>query len=205
MDQDPLHLPPWASVGAIESKHLSDLLSLASTNYGRQTDWFLRHHDTGVKNLAAILAAESALVGLAATQKGIPAALVIALLVVLVCAASVLAWLAVRSCQRAFTAAMESVFVMAKVAWAMGVTAKVAVDESVVSVVRCPGRDDYTLYAPRWVEDSLAYTTCEGFVKANLANRKNTLFLTKLTIIVFGGSACALGLLGAGFVLLHRP
>ena len=130
--------------------------------------------------------------------------MILALLVVLACAAPILAWLAVRSCQRAFTAVLESAFLMAKVAWAMGLTTKVAVDEKVIRMSACPGRNDDTLYAPRWVEDSRAHTTCEEFVKAHLANRKNTLFLTKLTIIVFGAGASALGMLGVGFVLLYR-
>jgi hypothetical protein len=205
VDKESLQTPLWASVGAIENSHLSDLLSLASTNYGRHMEWFLRHHDTGIKNLAAILAAESAVVGLAVTHKGIPAVFIVVLLAILACAAAVLAWLAVRSCRRSYTAATENVFMMTKVAWAMGVISKVAVGENVVSDDECPGRGDNTLYAPRWVKDSLQHATSAEFVAYNLGNRRNTLFLTTLTTIVFGTSACALGLLGACLVLLHRP
>jgi hypothetical protein len=123
-------------MGAISNQHLSDLLSLASANYGRQMDWFLRHHDTGIKNLAAILAAESALVGLTVTQKGIPAAFVLALLAILASAAPTLAWLAVGACRRSFAAAMESVFMMTKAAWAMGIVSEVAVDRSWICIRR---------------------------------------------------------------------
>jgi hypothetical protein len=69
--------PIWASVGSSENKHLPELLTLASTNYGRQTEWFLRHYNTGIRNLAAVLTAESALVGLAVTHKELPAVYII--------------------------------------------------------------------------------------------------------------------------------
>jgi len=84
----------------------------------------------------------------------------------------------------------------------------VAVNQNLVNASSCPGCADNTLYTPRWASDSRARTT-EEFVDENFRNQKNkpknTFFLTKLTIIVFGVSACALGLLGAGLVLLHRP
>jgi hypothetical protein len=204
VDKEPLNPPVWASVGEVENKHLSDLLSLASANFGRHTDWFFRHRETGLRNLAAILAAESALVGVALTQKGIPAAFIVVLLMALACAAPAVAWLAVSSCRRNFVAALENLFMIAKVAWAMGIMANVAVNEKVVGAAPCPGRGDKTLYAPRWARDTLAHTTCEGFVAANLDNPRNTVFMAKLTIIIFGVGACALGLLGAGIVLLHQ-
>jgi len=204
MNQGPIHRPAWASIGASENQHLPELLSFASTNWGRHTDLFLRHHENGTKNLAAILATESAIVGVAFAQKSIPAAFLATLLVILAIVGPMLAWLTISSCRRSFRAAMESVFLVAKVAWALGLTFNVAVNEYRVSASEGPGRDDKSLYGPRWVNDSLKHTTCEGFITANFANRWNTYFLAKVTTLTLGVVALALGLIGASMIAFGR-
>lgn len=195
-------VPLWASVGPTENKHLHELLTLASTSYGRQTDWFLRHYDTGVRNLAAVLTAESALMGLSATHKDLPAMFTVGVLLLLVCIAVVLSVLAIISCRQSYKAALESVFLMAEVVWSMGLMRDVQVDMSGVSGSG-PGWQDPTLYPPRWYEDMLQYATSKEFVKHKLKNRDNTLFMAKLTIIVFGVGTCCLGLAGAGWLLVR--
>jgi len=194
--------PPWVTLTVDENAHLSDLMTLASTNFGRHLDWFQRHRDMAVKNIAAILAAETALVGLGVAQKQVlPAAFALALLLVLSCAAPVLAWLGIRACRQAYRAAMESAFMMAKVAWTMGALSVVAVKQSVVGNATCPGYADLSLYAPRWTNDCVQHRTTDEFVAATLSCRTNTCFLAKVTILVFGSGACALGLLGVGLIM----
>ncbi len=200
---EPVDPPIWASVGTVENKHLTDLMSVASANFGRHVDGFLRHRETGIKNLAAILAAESAVVGFALTNEKIRGVFIVTLLVILALAAVALTRLAVSQCRRAFLGELESLFLMAKVAWAMGVMFNVDVDQKVARGVRSPGSADKTLYAPRWAKDCLAYATCEAYVDANFRNPENTFSTTRLTIVVVGVSASALGLIGAVLVGLH--
>ena len=200
-NQTLIAVPLWASVGPSKNKHLPELLTLASTSYGRQTDWFLRHYDAGVRNLAAVLTAESALIGLAA-HKELPAMFTVGLLLLLACIAVVLSALAIISCRQSYKAALESVFLTAEVVWSMGLMRDVQVDVNGVSGSG-PGWQDPTLYPHRWYHDMLQYATSEAFVKTKLRNRNNTLFMAKLTIIVFGVGTCCLGVAGAGWLLVR--
>jgi hypothetical protein len=203
VENEPPVTPSWASMEDNHNKHLPDFLTFASNSYARQTDWFLRHYDTGVRNLAAVLTAESALVGLFATQKVLPPMVIAGLLIFLACVGVVLTVLAIISCKQSYRAALESIFLTAKIAWAMGFIDKVKIDVSLVSGPS-PGWKDETLYPPRWSQDVLRYSTSHKFVEAKLRNRNNTLFMAKLTLIVFGLGTCGLGLVGAGWILAHR-
>jgi len=164
----------------------------------------LHYRDSGIRNLAVIAAAESGLVGVALTPNGAPASTFIAdLLAILAVAALLLSLLAVISCRRSFIAEMESLYVMAMVTWAMGLTYNVEVDQRMVDLKTRPQSVDRTLYARRWVEGAFKHKSCDDFVGENLAKWWNTYFLTKLTIIVFGACACALGFLGMRLVSVH--
>lgn len=191
----------WASMGPDENKHLSDLLSLASSNYGRHNDWFMRHHERAINNLAAILAAEAALISFAATHEKIPGFFTTDLLIGLACTAIILACLGVFSCRRSFRAGLENLYMMANVAWAMGVTTNVAVNESTVIKNAAPDTkrhhcEDESLYVPRWLNGCLAHETCEKFVNHTMRNWKSTLNLTNITILLFGLGACAFAVAG---------
>ena len=190
--------PLWANVGEFENCHLPDLLTFSSENYGRQTNWFLRHRDTGIRNLAVIIASETAITSLYfTTDKQIPPAFIIMLLLLLAFLAPLLALSALCSCKRAFRAAMENALLTAKIVWALGLTSNVEVKKSNVDLQKCPARDDLYLYVPRYVEDSLAHPTTKTYSNANLSNRKNTYFWGRFTIVLFCLGAILVGVIAA--------
>src|ERR1035441_7514610 len=147
------HWPTWAEPASSPNSNLPNLLTIASMSFERHTNWYLRHCETGIRNLAAIIAAEAAIVGIYFThlaQKGVPVGIVSALLlgVLALAVAPFLCSLAIRSSTRAFLASMESTRLMTKCIWAMGLTAKVAVNDAVADLPQYA--DDQFLYPKRW-------------------------------------------------------
>jgi len=205
MVQESPQPPSWARAASDENKNLGELLSFASANYGRHVDWFLKHHDTGIKNLAAVVVAETTLVGVAVSPNGKAAFLFFtALLVMLACAAPILCWLAIVSSRQSYRASLESVYLTAMVIWGMGLASEVAVGKHAILAARCPSCTDRTLYPKRWVDDTFGAESCDDFVEKKLGHRKNTLFLYTVTLIVIGIGACGLGVLGACLVWHNR-
>ena len=197
-------LPCWAELGDAANPYLSDLLSLASANYARQTDWFLRHRDNGLKNLAAIIGAETAVTGLYFTaQDRIPHSVLTAFLTLLAIFAVLLSWAAWRSCTRSFTASVESAALMCKAVWAMGLFSKVAVPRAAANLGAGPLRKDRHFYVDRWVSDAEKRETTDGYRTENLGNWENTYFLERVTIFVFCLGAVAPALVD-GYAILFR-
>lgn len=187
--------PQWAELTCASNANLPNLLSLASASFERHTNWFLRHSDTGIRNLAAIIAAETAIVGLYFTHpvpKGAPLAIVCALLLITlaVVVAPSLCTLAIRSTTRAFKASMESVRLMAKCVWAMGLTSSVAVNETASDLPQYCG--DRFLYPERWATETLTGSEVQ-FVERCIRNPNNSYALTKRTLQLICAVAILLG------------
>jgi hypothetical protein len=194
---DSEHWPDWADLSNPPNANLPNLLSLASGSYERHIGWFLRHSDTGIRNLGAVIAAETAIVGLYFThfsQKDTPQTIicVLSLLALALVVAPSLCSLATRSTTQAYSAAMESVRLITKCVWAMGLTSSVAVNSAPPNIPSKHG--DRYLYPKRWTEGPLKGSELE-FIEHCLRNRKGTYFLTMRTLQLI----CAVGvLLGCG-------
>ncbi|WP_321477722.1 hypothetical protein [uncultured Paludibaculum sp.] len=153
--------------------------------------------------MAAIIAAEAAVVGLYFThlaQKALPVGIVCALLlgVLALVVAPFLCSLAIKSCKRAFLASMESTRLMTKCVWAMGLTAKVAVNEAVADIHQHAG-DPY-LYPTRWTLGPIFGSEAD-FLKERLNDPKNSYGLTRTTLIVICGAAIVQGVASMAAVL----
>lgn len=152
----------WYQIGESENTHLPALLTVASDNYVQQTEWFLRHRDTGIRHLMAILAAESTITGLYfTTHKQIPLVIISIVLGCMMFLAVLFALYAIRSCERSYRASLEHCMLMAKITWALGLHANVVIKNDRCG--KCPAPDDPFLYVPRFVnnatEDQMAWTT----------------------------------------------
>jgi hypothetical protein len=198
MENENSIMPAWAASGPQDNPYLPNLLSLASTNYAKQTDWFLHHRESGIRNLGAILFAESTLMSFYKSSSGLPMPVFVAVLVMLGSAAPAFTWLAVRSCRRSFGAAMENALMMAKVAWAMG-AARIVIARQCGD--RFPAASDESLYVPRWLDDCHASPTTQAFREDHLKSLNNTYGMTKIVLIMLGVGATGIGLLCAAFVL----
>lgn len=192
--------PLWARWAAEENRHLPELLSYASTNYGRHLDLFMKHAEAGTRNLALILATESALIVGAYTNE-IPRILSAALLGILAIMAIIFGHCAIAACGKSYLAAMESVHLVTKTVWAMGLTSNVAVQRRADGQYSTP--DDLSLYPSRWYLDACAHSTGKEFAEARMADRENTCFLMRLTLIMLVIGAVAIAGVG-GLAVLHR-
>jgi hypothetical protein len=194
--------PSWTRISKPENIYLPDILDFASANYGRHTDWFLRHRDTGIRNLAAVLTAEFAVTSIYFSDKGADKGFVVTILFLLVLLAIILAIAACCSCYRAFRASLENAVFVTKIAWAMGLANPVSIPEISKENEKelPPVSQDPTLYVPKYLRTAQKYKSTDEFVKAHL-NAINTYFWAKITIGVFCAGAVVLGLV-AGYSVL---
>lgn len=194
--------PGWAQRSDSSNEHLAEMLKFGSDNYARQTTWFLHHRDTGLRNLAAILAAEFAVASLRFANAGVPdwpTAVVLLLLALLAIPLSISAWCC---CGRSFKASLESVMLITKTAWAMGLTDAVCIAEKSHGSQPPPAQKDPTFYVPRYCASAREHHTTDAFVNAHLQAPGNTYHWAKLTILMFGGSAVVAGFAAAIMVLI---
>ncbi|MCT2533839.1 hypothetical protein N2488_11655 [SAR92 clade bacterium H231] len=175
----------WIDSSKGNNNYLPNLLDFAASNYGRHTDWFLKHRDTGLKNLALILTAEFTVLGLHFTKTGFPKFLVCLSLVLLSAFSILIAYSACQSCKNAFKASLESALLVTKTAWAMGLVGAVSLEKT--STLLPPVPDDEMLYTKRYWEDALPpkSNTTEDFVDWNMRNRRSTYFWGNLTLFLF--------------------
>ncbi len=196
--------PDWAQPSDADNQYLPEMLKFGSDNYLRQTSWFLHHRDTGFRNLAAVLAAELAVVSLHFANVGVPDVPTAVILTSLGLFAVPLSISAYRSCGRAFRASLESVVLIAKAMWAMGLMDKVLLADTRRGPEPAPVPKDLTFYVPRFSRDSRekGIVTTDGFVEAHLQDWQNTCNLAKWTIWIFCVGAVVTGLVGAIMALI---
>ncbi len=199
-------LPEWAQSSDSSNKHLAEMLRFGSDNYERQTDWFLRHRDTGVRNLAAILTAEVGITTLHFATPRVPdwpTALILLLLAALAIPLSVSAC---RCCTRSFRASLESAMLVTKAAWAMGLTDRVSLAPQSHGLLPPPAPNDTTFYVPRYCRDARqdGVHTTDAFVDVHLSAAGSTYRWAKRTIRIFLLSAMGTGA-GAAIMVLTTP
>ncbi len=193
------------------SNELLAVLTVGSEAYGKHTEWFLKHRETALKQLAILITAELAIQNLVVEPEGanLPARMLLLLLAFMSLLLAHAGW---RNCQQAFTAAMENVLLVNKIIWSMAPSGKVHL-AAPVDVNNMPCRQDETLYVPRFLKHSIDAYTTEAFVQENLSIRKgfsrsvgwihwrknstqaNTYFWTTVLIWSLGLIGAALGVM----------
>jgi hypothetical protein len=166
-----LGLPQWCTEKGISSDNLPDLLNLASNSYQKHTEWYLRHRDTTLKQLAVIMTAELVFVKLFYDSSA-SWVLIVPALSFLIILSSILAHAGAKSCYQAFQAAMENVLLINKIVWAMGLGDKVHIDQVHTEASIIPVLKDQTLYVPRYLKDSSQFDTTEQFTAFQLGKSK---------------------------------
>jgi len=156
-----------------DSENLRAVFTIASSLYGKHTEWFLKHRDTVLKQLAVLITAELAIYKFVVVpaQSNFPVGM---LQLSLAALSMVLAHAGVRSCKQAFQAAMENVVVVNKIIWSMAPSGKLFLDNEIPDSA-VPAREDSSLYVPRFLAHSIATSSTEEFVKDNLSLRKGLL------------------------------
>lgn len=188
----------WITDGPLGSQnHLPCILEYAASHYGRHTEWFQRHRDTGIKSQVLILTAEFAVLGLHFSgTRAFPAAIICLSLVMMAVFSIVLALASSRSCRHSFRASLEHALLVTKCAWAMGCADPVAVENMPRS--RAPVPEDEMLYVKRYHEDAChqGVPTTEDFVRIRLDAPGTTYKMAVLTIIVFCIGAVSTSIFG---------
>jgi hypothetical protein len=178
------------------------MLEYATSQYGRHTEWFLRHKESGVTILATILTAESAVVGLFVSNniKAGGAWPVLMMLAVLSC---VIAHLASQSCRRAFVAALEHAALTAKTMWAMGLVSEVRVDQAVVQGDP-PFPDDDSMFVPRYYSDARqqARPNTDKYVQFHISKAETTFQSARRTLAAMGLAGALIGLISASITFV---
>ncbi|MCP3993901.1 MAG: hypothetical protein GY722_02395 [bacterium] len=175
-----------------EALNLEAILSYSSDNYSRQIDWYHHHKNFAIKNVAAILAAEFALLSLWA-KLGLPEVLAATALVFLSIVSLLLTLSGLDSCRSSYQAALEHIFVANKCLWAMGAGGKVFVPSERPGRDLAPLKDDPMLGAPRHLNDSRQRGTITELVEKTLANPHGTFKRTRKILWLFGGSSVVAG------------
>jgi hypothetical protein len=189
----------WFQSQDEESNHLEALLNYAHCQYGRHTEWFLRHRDIGISTLATILTAQSALGGLLFSDKLAPI-VAIATILILMLLVYPLMELSRYACKQAFRAAMEHTALIAKIVWSMGLAECVSVKRT-ATPAGAPFELDQSFYIPRYIRGAKDFPTTDAYVNHHLKHSRNSYRAARLTLLTMGCSAWVLGTgILAGFV-----
>jgi hypothetical protein len=198
-------IPPWAQIapGLTTNANLPQLLDFAAASYGRHTDWFHRHREAGIRNLGAVLASEFAVATLYSSSSNRVDLRPFAVGAFLLLAAIIipLAWSTLGSCRTSFKAALESVVLISKCIWALGLASGVRIAADQIDLSSCPFPSDELLYVKRYFSDACVHATEYEFVQHHLGRRNTTYFHTRVTLWVFCLGAVVFGVLGAIWVL----
>lgn len=186
------------------SPYLCDLFQYARTHYIHHTDWYIKHRDAGFKTLAAALTAEFAIVGFAFSAYDIPRMLAIVALLAISLISIPLTHLARLSCTQSYKASMEHAAFITKIVWAMGLCSAVPISVKECDEKACPLSNDPTFYVPRYIDDAYKYTTTKDFVEWNLSKKGSTLFATKTTLALMGGTAALFGIASSVAVMVLK-
>ena len=192
----------WARSAKQPAEHLETMLSLALTNYGKQTNWFLHHRDTGIKHLGVMLAAQVSVISLALPNNTVPAWVAITTLLFLGIIGPCLARSAILSAKSSYRASIEYAVLTTKSLWALGLTGIVDVQEAGSDRNKLPAAKDKTFYIGRHIENhSSRDCTTEDIVDDLLFNRDNTFYRAKYVLIIFAVAVVALAIVGTITIL----
>ena len=195
--------PKWARNGGNTTINLEKLIDYGSDNYGRHTDWFLRHRNTGLRNLAVLIAAEFTVASLYFSNTNSSKVLSVVILFVIAIAAPLLWLFAYRSCRSSFRASLESAILVTKVAWAMGIIDPISIKKEEWNKTRIPVPGDTSLYIWRYWNDAKDHHTTNEFVNYHLKARGNTYYWAKMTIGIFCIASILFGIVAGICILVH--
>jgi len=153
-----------------DSDNLRAILTTGLTLYTKHTEWFLKHRETTLRQLALLITAELAIQKFVVDPDGTSSPARV-LLLLLACLSPLLAHSGIRSCKQAFQAAMENIILVNKILWSMGPSGKVFTDHNVDESF-IPAHQDTTLQVPRFLEHSVKAASTNCFVNDNLSFRK---------------------------------
>lgn len=181
---------------------LHKLLDLAAAGFGRHLDNFQRHRDAVVRQLGAILAAETIILRFLPTSD-VPWWIGTLILTLLAVVSLILAHSGASSCMRAYLAALEHAVLFSKVMWALFPEGGVKVDESTRARSAPPVPADRTLHVPRYLHDALEFETTEKYVAHHLGRdvpffqrRRNTYYWALIVIWSLGSVSFVVGFVG---------
>jgi hypothetical protein len=189
-----------------EAVALGKLLDYASAGYSRHTDWFVRHRDIGLQQLAGLLAAELLL--LRFFQDVQPRQLSGVALILLGLLSLLLGQSSAASCSRAFRASLEHAVLISKIVWALtnGATCKVALSPDSANT---PVPSDRTLFVPRYLRDAQQFPTTEEYVAYHMGlagpsakQVRNTHFWARVALWSFALAAFSTGVVSGAVILL---
>jgi len=186
-----IEYPKWCKGKGEVSQYLPNLLDFASKNYERHTNWFLKHRDTALTQLTALITAEIVI-----RQFLDPGKNSIQLIFILLSIFSfILAGSGHRSCNRCFRASLENALLINKIIWIMGLSNKVNVNFDPDDIINAPAADDETFFVERYVTDSYNSKTTKEYLKKHLINKgKTTYFWGLVTIWTLGIAGFVIGI-----------
>jgi hypothetical protein len=193
-----------ASSGKTSNNELNNLLTYARENYGKHTEWFLRHKDMGLKSLAVVLTGEITITSFCLSDK-FPDIITIVTLLILSFLSVIITFYGIINCKASYKASLENAILCTKTIWAMGLAKPIEIDAQNVDFTNCPVREDNTPYIPRFLDDAAKQPTTDKFIEYHLSRRGTTYFTAKWTIICFGVVGLCTGLGSALMIYTNIP
>lgn len=189
----------WARVANESSDHLDKMLSLAVNNYGKQTDWFLHHRDTGIKHLGAVLTAQVSMTSITLSTTIMPAWLGVTTLLFLGVLGPFLATSAIRSARSSYSASIEYAVLITKSLWALGIAGVVDVKKSHIDTEKQPAANDVVFYIERHVNNhtSTSEHTTNQIVDKVLMSQHNTFSWAKRVLTMFAAAVVIIAIVGS--------
>ena len=132
---------------------VKQLIEVASDNYRHHLDYFIKHRDTTVKQLAALMAGELLLIRYSGEIK-IPELFLVVILCFLGALAFVFALSGANSCNRSFSHALRYVALLNKSLWALMPSGKITLPNNYNKLLKAPMQNDDTIQIPKHHLDS---------------------------------------------------
>jgi len=188
--------------------NLQELLDLAQKGYIYHVEWFLKHKDTALKQLALLLTSEIVIANFLSKNSNIPKWIVVFMYFFLALLSLILAHAGSKSCQRSYLASLEYVAFLNKLMWIIEQPIKVKLSEY-FSSKDMPLSKDKTFYVPRYLNDISLHQTTWSFVNSHIGfgfnffkRPKNTYFWAVITIWSLGIMGFIIGIICAIHLIL---
>jgi len=191
------NIPDWCEISTETktNKELSVLLEFSSHNYERETNWFLKFHDSALKEIGALISAEILIIMFLAGHDGLSSGaklVFMAIVLFLGISSQFFAAVGTKKCYRSYSAAQEYAVLMNKIIYAMGLAGKVSISKDVsIKEQDAPVKNDGKLYTTRHYRDALRMDTTDKFLeystkRRGIADQQNSYFWSKITINSMG-------------------
>jgi len=185
----------------IDYTNLQELLDLAQKGYIAHIEWFLKHKNTALKQLAVLLTSEIVIANFLSKNPSIPKWMIVFIYIFLAFLSLILAYAGSKSCQRSYLASLEYVAFFNKLMWIIEQPIKAKLFEYFDSK-GMPLSKDKTFYVPRYLDDISRHQTTQSFVNSHLGfgynffkRPKNTYFWAVIAIWSLGMMGFFIGLI----------